>query len=230
MLYIVMKQSLLSILLALLFGLSLNAFEPLTTWPYIYEDFIPGRIKTYQGKDIEYDKLNINVISGKAHYVDNGVIMEADANSIALLVMGGDSYVCIGGRMVKVLRNASHGAVVLSRSVDVEAMNKADIGYGKSSLASTQNVSISALSSEMDFSINKSIDEVDNAKESGDRLAMKDIIGICYKGVFIPASRTDILGIPGIDKEKVKQYLKNEKIKFKNVDDLAKLLDYLYTL
>ena len=225
-----MKNSLLSLIFALLFGLSLSAFEPLTTWPYIYENFIPGRIKTYQGTDIEYDKLNINVISGKAHYVDNGVIMEADANSIALLVMGGDSYVCIGGRMVKVLRNASHGAVALSRSVDVDTMNKADIGYGKSSLASTQNVSVSALSTEMDFSINKSLDEVDRSKESGDRLAMKDVVGICYKGQFIPASLTDILGIPGIDKDKVKQFLKNEKIKFKNIDDLAKLLDFLYSL
>lgn len=225
-----MKNSLLSLIFALLFGVSLSAFEPLTTWPYIYENFIPGRIKTYQGTDIEYDKLNINVISCKAHYVDNGVIMEADANSIALLVMGGDSYVCIGGRMVKVLRNASHGAVALSRSVDVDTMNKADIGYGKSSLASTQNVSVSALSTEMDFSINKSLDEVDRSKESGDRLAMKDIVGICYKGQFIPASRTDILGIPGIDKDKVKQFLKNEKIKFKNIDDLAKLLDFLYSL
>lgn len=39
-----------------------------------------------------------------------------------------------------------------------------------------------------------------------------------------------VLGIPGIDKDAVKQFIKTGKIKFNRTDDLAALVDYLYTL
>ena len=60
-------------------------YEPTTNWPYVYEEFIPGHIKTHQGADISYDRLNVNLVSGKVHYVEDGVIMQADLNTIALL-------------------------------------------------------------------------------------------------------------------------------------------------
>lgn len=207
-----------------------RAYEPLTSWPYEYENFIPGRITTYQGGSIEYDSMNINLINNRPHFIKDGVIMEADVNTIALLVIGQDSYVCVGGKMMKVLRNATKGAVVLQRGIDAEAMSRANIGYGTSAMASTQNLSVSAISSDMEFSVNRSIEEVRQGKDSGDRLAVRNVTGLYYKGLFVPASRSDILAIPGIDRDKVKEFLKKEKIKFKNTDDLVRLLNFLYSL
>ncbi len=229
-----MLKSKIVLAFSLLFGicLSLKAAEyvPTTSWPYIYEEFIPGRILTHQGGSISYDKLNVNLVSGRVHYVENGVIMQADLNTIALLVIGDDSYMCVGGRMLRVLKNSQHSAVLLRITIDTDAMNSADIGYGKSSIASTSNLSLSALSSGMDYSVNRSLDDLLKERTSGEPLVLREVQGVYYKGTFVPASRVDVLKIPGIDKNAVKQYLKTEKIKFSKIDDLAKLADFLYSL
>lgn len=205
-------------------------YEPTTTWPYMYEEFIPGKITTYQGGFIDYDKVNINLINGRVHYVQNGKIMQADINTVAMLSIAQDSYFCVGGKMAKVLKNAQKGAVLLSTSVDITAMGRSDIGYGNSAIASTQNMSMTALNSAIDFSLNRSLDDLRGEKQDGETLATKEIRGLYYKGKFIPASRVDVLNIEGIDKEAVKAFLKTEKIKFNKLDDLVKLLDFLYTL
>ncbi len=207
-----------------------KGYTPLTTWPYMYEEFQQGWITTFQGNKINYDQINVNLANGRVHYIQDGTIMEASISSIALLTIGEDSYVAASGQMVKVLKNTLKGAVVKSVLVDFDTMNKANIGYGTSATASTQNVSIAALSSEMDFSINKSLDTVNTDRDSGTPLSLLEVNGIYYKGMFYPATRTDILGIPGVDKDALKDYLKKEKIKLNNVDDLGKLVDYLYSL
>lgn len=207
-----------------------DKYVPTTSWPYVYEEFIPGRILTHQGGNISYDKLNVNLVSGRVHYVENGTIMQADLNTIALLAIGDDSYICVGGRMLKVLKNTQHSAVLLRVTIDTDAMNSADIGYGKSSIASTSNLSLTALSSGMDYSVNRSIDDLLKEKMTGEPLVLREVQGIYYKGGFIPASRVDVLKVPGIDKEAVKHYLKAEKIKFSRIDDLGKLADFLYSL
>ena len=219
-------------IIALLSGFMLDAaeYEPTTNWPYVYEEFIPGHIKTHQGADISYDRLNVNLVSGKVHYVEDGVIMQADLNTIALLVIGDDSWMSVGGRMMKVLRNTADSAVLLRVTIDTDAMNSADIGYGKSSIASTSGLSLVALGSGMDYSVNRSLDDLQKERYDGEPLELREVSGIYYKGTFVPATRTDVLKIPGIDKDAVKQYLKTEKIKFNRTDDLARLADFLYTL
>lgn len=227
------SRIILTVFLLLGLGLSLGAadkYVPTTSWPYVYEEFMPGRIMTHQGGNISYDKLNVNLVSGRVHYVEKGIIMQADLNTIALLVIGDDSYICVGGRMLKVLRNTQHSAVLLRVTIDTDAMNSADIGYGKSSIASTTNLSLSALSSGMDYSVNRSIDDLLKEKTDGEPLVLREVQGLYYKGGFVPASRVDVLKIPGIDKDALKQYLKAEKIKFSKTDDLAKLADFLYSL
>ena len=218
--------------LFLLSGLPLPAADyfPTTSWPYVYENFIPGNIKTHKGTDIKYEKLNINLVSGRVHFVENGVIMQADLNTVALLAIGDDSYVCVGGRMAKVMKNTVHGAVLLRTEIDTDAMNSANIGYGKSSVASTNNLSATALGAGMDFSINRSLEDLVKERSEGEPLELKEVLGIYFKGSFIPATRIDVLGISGIDKDVVRQYIKTEKIKFGRIDDLARLVDFLYTL
>lgn len=218
--------------LALCSGLVLEAaeYEPTTNWPYAYEEFSAGHIKTYRGGDISYDKLNVSLLSGRVHYVEDGVIMQADINTIALLVVGDDSWMSVGGRMVKVMRSTASSAVLLRLTVDTDAMNSADIGYGKSSIASTSGLSLVALGSGMDYSVNRSLDDLQKERYDGEPLELREVSGIYYKGTFVPATRVDVLKIPGIDKDAVKQYLKTEKIKFNRTDDLARLADFLYTL
>lgn len=205
-------------------------YEPTTTWPYVYEDFMEGRIVTHRGNTLNYDKLNVNIANGRVHYVENGIIMQADLNTIALLVIGDDSYMCVEGRMMKIVKNTASSAVLLKTVIDADAMSSSDIGYGKSSIASTSGLSLSALNSGMDYSVNRSLDDLVSERSEGQVLELREISGIYYKGRFVPASRVDVLGIPGIDKDAAKQFIKTGKIKFNRTDDLAALVDYLYTL
>lgn len=207
-------------------------YEPTTGWPYLYENFLGGKIYLSQGgvSVVEYDKLNINLADGKIHYVADGIIMEVGSSSVTKVEMGEDSYVPASGKMVKVLKECPQGAVVRRIAVDVEAMSRVSIGYGTSSLASTQNLSLDAISSSMTYAVNKSLDEVSQGRNTGEKILLKETTGILYKGMFVPAAKIDVLAIGGIDKTAVKDYLKSEKIKFKDTDDLAKLVDFLYSL
>lgn len=213
-------------------GLSVKAedYVPRTTWPYIYKDFVPGKILTWKGTVLKYDKLNINLVDGRVHYVQDGVVMQADLSSVRMLLVGDDAYILVEGRMDRILKETDNGAVLLRTTIDVDQMNKADIGYGKSSLASTSGLAAFALGTNTEFSINRSLDEVAKGRDEGDALALREVTGLYFKNSFVPATRTDVLKIHGIDKNAVKQFIKKEKIKFGKVDDLARLLEYMNTL
>ena len=54
--------------LLLLAGVSAQAqgkFQPKTTWPFLYEDFLAGNVLNSKGNTIEYDKLNVNVSNSR---------------------------------------------------------------------------------------------------------------------------------------------------------------------
>jgi len=217
-------------LLLPLAGAFAQKYEPTAGWAYLYENFSEGKIYLSSGgSPVEYDKLNVSLPDGRVHYVDNGVIMEAGSGTVAAVEIAGEKYVPASGRMSKVLRDCSEGAVVLQTTIDTEAMSRVSIGYGTSSLASTQNLSLDAISSSLTYSVNKSLDEASRGRNTGEKLPLKETTGILYKGMFVPATKIDVLNIGGIDKAAVKDFLKKEKIKFKSPDDLARLTEFLYS-
>ncbi len=228
-----MKSRILLYALAAMLQLSAAAqrYEPLTTWSYVYPEFASGSVTVLQGGTVEYDKLNVNLVNGKCNFVKDGVVMEMSTASIVRLNIGEDTYVPASGVLVKLLKRTDKGGAVVEKiEVDVEAMNKTDIGYGKSSLASTQNVSLVALAAEMSVSVNRSLDDVAAKRSEGDALALRTTKGFVFNGGFVPATRYDILNIPGIDKNAVKDFLKKSKIKLKNIDDIGRLVDFLSSL
>ena len=227
---LIMQKRFVFLLVAVLLCLSCiptGAYTPTTSWPYAYETFSPGSILTRQGTRIDYDRLNLSLVSGRVHYVEDGVIMQADPNSTVMLEIGDELYRNVGGRMTRVLKETDRAMVLLSVTIDTDAMSSADIGYGKSSVASTSNLSLTAISSGMDYSVNRSLDDLTAERSHGEPLVLREVRGVYYKGAFVPATRSDVLKIPGIDKDAVKRFLKENKIKFNNIDDLAVLADYL---
>lgn len=205
-----------------------NRFKPLETWPYLYEDFTPGKVLTHKGNTIEYDILNINIADGKVHYVQDGTIMQADMNTIAAIRIGQDIYYNKGGHVYKALSESAHGAVLLKTEVDLDELSKADIGYGKSSLASVTNVSAFVLPG--GNNINKSLEDITNNRYSGKELPIKEKYYIMVDGTLIRAAKKDILDWSGNNKNTVKEYLKTNKIRWKDVFGLSKLADYLYEI
>lgn len=224
-----MKRTL-SLIISLFLFVRLFAYEPLTSWPYVYEEFTKGRVISFDGKTIEYESLNINLISSRVHYIENGIIMECKPETVSKLEINGATYICVGARMMKVIAESQNSAVVLRTSIDYDAMNKANIGYGKSSMASTQSISVSVLSEQMSFSVNKSMEDVSRDKYDGEPLVLKEEKGILYKNLFVLATKRDVLNALDESRDKVKEFLKTERIKFRKEEDLLRLIDFISSL
>ena len=225
---------LLSCLLALPFGARAQRYAPTEPWPYLYEEFQGGNIFTNKEEMVGYDQLNVNVINGRLHYVENGTIMEANMLNVHVVRIDKDVYLNVGGRLMRVLRESEHTAVVLGTEVDFEEMNKANIGYGRSSVASTQDVTLSSLAGSDNYGImsgllNKTLLDVQKNKYNGKVVPLKETTFLVVDGILFQADRSSIVNHAGVDKKATVDFIKKNKIKFRNPEDLEKLGEYLHT-
>ncbi len=204
-------------------------YKPTTTWPYIYEKFQEGSVKDFRGDVMKHDQLNISVANGKAHFIENETLMELDTRSIVLVTIGEDDYVPVSGSLVKVIKKTGHSTIALQTTINIEAMNQSEVGYGgKSSLTNTQKVSANAVAGGTDSSEYRSLSEM--RADEGKPLVLKKTRGLIYNMMFIPASKYDIFNISGLDKNAVKKFIKDNKIRLSDDDDLSRLADYISTL
>lgn len=221
-----MKKWLLTgiVLLAFL-PLGAQQFRPRETWPFLYEDFKDGVVCSDTGDQILEAKLNISVISQKLLFLKEDTIMEADMARIFSAKIGKDIYVNVEGKMYKVLAESAGGAAVRAYSLDIDQMNKSDIGYGvSSSLASTQQVSAAALDSNEGTNVNQAMASRDGGKVLP--VAEKTYILYC-KVRLVPALKREVTAIPGLDKDAVKVFFKENKIKWTQPESLTLVADFL---
>jgi hypothetical protein len=210
-------------------GQGVIKFDPTTTWPYLYEEFQPGTVLNNKGNRIDYDKLNVNVANGRMHFVKDGKIMEADMMTVHVVRVGDDVYLNALGKLMKVLKETDNGAVLSFKEVDVEKMSRANIGYGTSAVASTQNVATMALESSTGSTLNRSLSDAASVMMNGDPLSLKESTYLIVDGLLVPARKKDVASDQRFDGKKVENYLKNYKIKWNNVEHLSSLVEFLHT-
>lgn len=201
------------------------AFKPKDTWPFLYEDFTDGVVCSDSGDDILTGKINVSVLNQKLYYIKGENIMEADMVKVFSVKAGEEIFVNVAGKLYKVLAESTGGAAVQARYLDVEQMNKANIGYGvSSSVASTQNVAGLALDSNSGTNINKALE----SKEGGAEIpiAEKTYILFCRNRI-VPALKREVMDVPGLDKEKAKAFFKEHKIKWSHPESLTEVADFL---
>ena len=225
-----MKRFVFTLLAALAFALGSSAqnynYVPRETWPYLFEEFMPGVVRTPAGGELAQGLYNICVTDGKLHYVGDGKIMEADMRQVQLARIAAFVYVNRMGRMMKVVAEESPTQyLVLSTSVDMDRLAKTDIGYGVSSAtASSQrmnNLGLSGgtVSMELEAAIAESKEGV--------------VLPLTEKYIFVlgprevEARKNAVMDDPGLDKAGFKAFLKQEKIKWKDPESLTKVLHYL---
>jgi len=217
-----------------LFAMSNMAFAqkyaPKDKWPYIYADFQNGNVKVSRGPLFENVPLNVSVADGKLHYIKDGTIMEVDMNTVVSAKVGEDVYLKTSGKMMKVLAEVEGGAVLLYTSIDTEEMGKTNIGYGiSSSTATSQNVTtlldnVNDMSSAM---VNMLLSDADISKENGKVVPVTSMRYIYFKGMSVPASKSDVVNAYGVDKDQVNAFIKQHKIKWSSVESLAELAEFL---
>jgi len=201
------------------------AFKPKDTWPFLYEDFTEGVVCSDSGDDILTGKINVSVLNQKLYYIKGENIMEADMVKVFSVKAGEDIFVNVAGKLYKVLAESKGGAAVQARYLDVEQMNKANIGYGvSSSVASTQNVAGLALDSNAGTNINKALESKEGGAEIP--LAEKTYILFCRNRI-VPALKREVMDVPGLDKNQAKAFFKEHKIKWSQPESLTEVADFL---
>lgn len=223
-------------ILCLLFCVALSCpvfsqtYRPRETWPFLYEDFMDGAARTRSGALVTESRFNITLQNSALLYIGkDGIIMKADMGRIHTARIGEDVYLNVSGRMYKVLSELDCGAVLLGTEIDVEEQSKVSIGYGiSSSTASVQNQAI-LVDGRFD-TIGKNYTQAERDKNSGELLPIKQLYYLYHEGLLTPATKDGVLDLPGVDKKEAKAFFKQEKIKWKDVPSLEKVLIYINNL
>ena len=204
-------------------------YQPRDSWPYIYERFQPGTVRTAAGDLMEYQSFNICIGNGRMHYIYDGRIMEADMAKVFTAKIEDDVYVNVGGKMYKVFVQTNDGAIVFLTSVDLDELQKVNIGYGvSSSTASQTNTSLDLLlggNTIASVIVSQTLTVAEQQKNTGKELPVKEECFFLVKGRLIPASKRDIQDAVG--KEVAKPFFKENKLKWNKPESLIPVLALL---
>lgn len=223
-----MKRSLL-----LWFALAVNVlaaaqnydYKPRETWPYLLEEFTSGGVHTSGGANLNDGWYNVSVVDGKLHYIQNGRIMEADMRQVQYARIGNSMFVNRLGCMKQVVAEEGNCALLRTALVDMDRLNKSDIGYGVSSAtASTQSVNNLGMAG---ATVSMELEAAIAGSKSGNILPLRVRYEFMLGARQIDADKATVLALPGIDKAAAKNYFKQEKINWSKPESLAKVLKYL---
>lgn len=225
-----MKKLLFSII-AILMAVAASAQKdsPTTSWPYLYPDFMEGELEVRT--KITKALVNIHLNLGALHYVEDGKIKESSTIGITKLVIGEDVFRNVGGKMMKMLAEAEDGFVVEETRANYTAVVKKDGAYGSTALNSTTTKSFlyneNVLNGYNGYLMTDVYKDLHAMKDQSETLpVLKNrylVIGLDQ----IKADRQNVLDIEGLDKKAFKAFLKAEKIKWDNPQDLAKVIDFI---
>ena len=203
-------------------------YEPKDTWPYLVSDFTVGEIHMANGGVVSSKEMNINVIDGKLHYLENNVIMVAEMLQVTGASFGGREFVNVLGRMMEVKSSDDKGLVLNDVQVDKDKMAKTDIGYGISSAtASSQNVT-SLLGDSSTALVNMDFSQAISRRASGTALPLMEQLYLKIQSDILPASKKDVLSLSFVDKSAADAFFKANKTKWKSPEMLLKVADFIY--
>lgn len=197
-----------------------------TTWPYYYPDFLQGTMILSNGQR-NVKPINIHLLKGDLHFIDDkGIIQMAPAGQFSAVQIGNDVFRRVGGYLMKVTPGPDEKNFIAVRSLaDLTVLNETGGAYGTSSTtASTQRIT----SVDMPGMVNTSHMEIMQNKENGKRLTIKNEYYVVINGNAVKATKKDVGEAIGSERAAAfKQFLKKNKINWKNEDSLLKLFDFL---
>lgn len=198
-----------------------------TTWPYLYPDFEDGVIYMTGGQKI-YHKLNVHLLKGRLHYLDNdGVVKEARAGDIFYVEIGPkpDKFIVVNGNMMLVEAESTEGFVADLITGNFEALLVGTGAYGMQ--ANTEAVqSYSSLNIQGAVNVNHML--LLQEKNSGREFDLKHQLYIVTPENVCRATRKDVEEV--LDKSRrseFKSYLKEHKVKWKDPQSLLYVVSFL---
>lgn len=203
---------------------------PTTSWPYLYPDFKEGELVRTRSKSIK-SLFNIHLGAGALHYVENGIIKEANTLGMSALFIGEDVFRNVGGRMLKVMAETEGGFVVQEAKGNFSGVVKNDGAYGTTALNSTTTKTFlyneNVVNQYDGFLLTEVYADLLAMKSQSEKLPVNRNLFLVVGLDQIPASKKGVSSLQGIDKKSFSAFLKAEKIDWSSPLDLVKVLNYI---
>lgn len=212
-----------TVLFSLFLGTFLQAQEPTTTWPYVNNDFSNAVVYLKSGGKLEY-LANIHLQNSQLHYVKGNNIMEAAMNDILVVELASKRYMNINSSLMEIVAEGEKGFVAKFSKPDYSKLNETGGAYG----ASSNTTSTKALTSLEGFSSVTTHMLQQSEKENGKVIPLKHEYYIVANGSVYPAQKKLFEKmLPANKQAAMKGFLKENKIRWSNPEDLLKLVKFL---
>lgn len=221
-------KRILHIFIAALLAVSASAQDefPTLNWPYLYPDFMDGEV-LYNGGKTGKVKCNIHLGMGALHVVDKGNIGEASTIGIRQLVIGEDVLLNVAGRMMEVLASSENGVVVQETLANYSAVVRNDGAYGGSLSNAAKGFSYDENIGNYGYLVTNVYEDLFSIKNQAEELPVTQTMYIVIGNRQIQASRKSVSDLEGVDKKAFSAFLKANGIKWKDPQDLIKVVDYI---
>jgi len=187
---------------------------------YRYPEFVTGRIQVKSGVYSD-TKLNYDFLSGEMEYIKNrDTLAIANKKDIRFVVVAQDTFYCDKGNYLELI-SGDRIKVVLKQYIKLKETQKKD-SYGTSSSGSATN-SYGSLPAEGNFYMLTANEDMVFQRTLEYYLSDQS-------GGFVQYTKKNVIQLFPQHEDKIKAYLKSNKIKFDNRDDLIRLADYLSAL
>ena len=202
---------------------TVEEYQPTSTWPYIYSDFMDGTLHQSTGEDIE-GKFNIHLLESRLHFIEGNLVKEASPADVYSVKIGQDIFVNTGGTMMRVLAKSDNGIVAQLTEIDVTRLNETGGAYGSSS-NSMATTALSSIENVGGIGARVNHMEMKNSKNEGKILPVITKLYIVTGNKVIFATKKDVSGAS--DKEAFKSFQKEHKIKWRDPQSLLQVVDFL---
>ena len=224
-------KKILVLLAAALFAADVMAQNdnPTVNWPYLYPDFIEGESLLIGGNTLKA-KYNIHLGLGALHFVNEGTIAESSVSNILTVTLGEDLLRNVGGKMMRVLAQTEGGIVVQETLADYSAIVRDDGAYGGSLSNAAKGFSYDENYGNYGYLVTNSYEDLLSIKNESEELPVNVKTYLYINDNLIIASKKNVSALPGVDKKALADYLKANKIDWKDPADLVKVIDFISNL
>lgn len=226
-------KKLLFLFIGMLLAVSSFAQEehPTANWPYLYPDFMEGELLR-ANKAPNKARFNIHLNLGALHYVHrDGTIKESDTWGVTGLVIGEDVFRNVGGKMLKVIAETEGGCVVLETRANYSAIVRKDGAYGTTSLHSTTTKTYlpndNVVNAYNGYLLTDVYADLHAMKNQSEKLPVLNNMYLVIGNKQVPANKKSVVALGVLDKKSFNAFLKSEKVKWNEVEDLVKVLNYI---
>ena len=219
-------KKILSLIAMMLFTVSASAqFEPNTKWPYVYENFTDGTIY-FDGNKKSAAKLNIHLLGNVLHYVSpEGKIFQSSDKDVVRVEIGSDVYLFCGKRLMKLCASKGDDALLMLQKGDFDSLVEGTGAYG-ASLNSSAARDLSSL--DLGGLDKPELGRMLQEKDDGSIINVKTEYYFIINGEQVEATKKSMDKYFKDSKaNEWKDFQKTSKIKWKNAESLAKILDFV---